>query len=503
MRRSGSRTNVHEIRSERPSDVLPVAAGHAHLTYAAPKGRVTGSVAAAVVVAQVAAQASLSLTRGPSVHRFIAVAALTRTQMAAPRPRAPSAPPEWRIAAILPNLTLPSHRSTNGRGRSASAYDLASSGLTLDSADMAVVTPDDPRVTAIARAYPAARTMMRGVRTMRGEVVRPAVLIYRESGALPHKLMESAVGFRNALAMSVVLRGRAEFLAGRSHDVVTWSDTFDLHPATLNDDGGLIVRTHALTQLAGEAATPRFVSVTAPHLPVHSGPLRYDHVLHLLLAREWSKRFQLPVRRDRVGRAIFRSLEVAMHAASVPIKNGGSNYDVGVQLVLWVSAIEVLVRGFEKNAGVDTVLPYLARAHWGDAKLTRARYTPTEGKKSMRVALTPIQYAAAMLYLARNDFLHGNPIRLGRLRLSRRTDARFLPAVAAVVYRTALSVCLRERAPRRRTRVDAWDDPVTRDWVATALSDQQYDEALLKAFVLEASSRGRATLQRARRGAQG
>lgn len=400
-----------------------------------------------------------------------------------------AAPPEWRIAYALPNLALPPR--TPGEEPTASVFDLAKAPITLGSEDVTIVPATDPRVLLIERAFPATRRFIRGFRDMWGARIEPAVLIYRDGVSLPERLGEALISFRNAVALSTILFGKAKFLKGGSPEV-SWSDTFDVYPGTLDDKGRLGINTAAARILNWGRIPAPFHGVSAPHIARAGKILQHDQFLYRALGAEWRRRFVRPTRKDRFGQVLFRSLQVAMHAAAVPIKNQGSIYDFGVQLGLWVSALEILARWSKDNANEDVVLDLVAKAAWVEPKLQRPRYTIRRQKDSRRV--NAIQYACHVLYHARNDFLHGNPVRLGRLKLRPDEEGVALPAVAAIVYRAALAVYLQ---PRYTLKLRDLKESPSAAW--EGVNKAEYEDAMMEVFGLESSSPSRRSLQRARR----
>lgn len=398
---------------------------------------------------------------------------------------------EWHVAFALPNLLLPPYEKGT---RARSGFNLAVEGMTLGTDYLAIVPESDPRVRTIERRLPSVGLFLRGFKTYLGERIEPAVMIYRDTTELPAKAGEAVIAFRNVVALSTVLLGKALYLKDARPEV-SWSDTFDVHPVTPDAEGRLHVDTPAITVFGTKGNRPKFVGVAAPHLSRAGKVLQYDRFLYRALSAEWRRRFREPSRKDRYGRALFRSLQVAMHAAAVPIKNHGSLYDFGVQLGLWVSAIEILTRHANGNAWEGASLDLLSRAQWDEPKLARARYRISLGKKAKDARrVNAIQYACHVLYQARNDFLHGNPVRLGRLRLSRSEEGVMLPAVAAVVYRAALAAYLR---PKHAPKTKGAEAIAAAIW--EGINEGEYENGMMEVLGLESSRPTRRATQLARR----
>lgn len=346
----------------------------------------------------------------------------------------------WDIEFLLPNMVLPApskRAATPGEDS-----DLSKRGITLETECVAIVPPEDERVRAIVARLPAAKKLIGGFRDVSGRKTRPAVLIVRRDAAMVERDgVEPIVAFRNAIAFSIILRGRAQMLGESGLRDPTWSDTFDFHPAFVNSRGGLGTSSPALVMSLTSAR--RFLAMPSPHIPLEGERLTIDRFLYRSFAREWKRRYLAPVRKDRFGRVLFRSLELAYQASSIAMKNQGSLNEHGIQVALWVSAIEILAWPRRRNVNEGIVLDLLEQYKWRDAALNRKAYRGIVHKK--RKSLNAIQKICRAMYSARNDFLHGNPVHSGTLFPFGIKRGVALPAACALVFRTALAVHLSAR----------------------------------------------------------
>jgi hypothetical protein len=346
----------------------------------------------------------------------------------------------WDLEHLLPNLALPA--PAPARPAVAEESDLTQRGLTLDTEYIAVVPPEDPRVATIADRLPAAKRLICSFRNSSARRARPAVLIVRRDAPLLERDgLEPVVAFRNALALPIILRARAQMLSDGGLREPTWSDTFDFHPAFVNRRGSLVISSPALT--ASHTHGDRFLAMPPPHIPVEGERLTVDRFLYRSFTREWKRRYSVPVRRERVGRVLFRALEVAYQASSVPMKSYGSLNEYGIQVALWVSALEILAWPTKRHANEGIVLDLLEQYRWRDATLNRKAFRGSV--RNQRRSLNAVQRLCHAMYSARNGFLHGNPVHSGDLfpfGMKRRVP---LTAAGAIVFRTALAAFLAAR----------------------------------------------------------
>ena len=127
-----------------------------------------------------------------------------------------------------------------------------------------------------------------------------------------------------------------------------------------------------------------FVGQTSPALP-NLGTLqpRPDEMLIHRLLRAWDRFvFNQPV--DPIVAAIFRSLDVAYQAASVPLTT--SVFEYGTRVVLWVSALEILAHARSSKASRKTVLDLLGAFQWQDRRLASDQAGGQRNRSNSRVS---------------------------------------------------------------------------------------------------------------------
>ena len=347
-------------------------------------------------------------------------------------------PSSWRFLYVLPNLELPEEPQENQVGEWPEGLDLRTSVFTITSGA-------DPRVEAIRKEVPEVEQILSSFYRETGTRYVPAVLIGRADA--PDRVLrseEATVAFRNAVALSVVLRGRAAVARGLGGQAPTWSDTFDFHPAQLSASGRFVLLSPALRALIAMKKPRCFTR--SPNLPVEGRRLWPDEYLYRTLGLEWARRYGRGYLAAQYGRSLFRSLEVAYSACAVGAKNQGSIHDYGLQVALWVSAIEILAWPRNDHANLEYVLAFLRSAPLHET-LARRRFRATMKKREGPIPMNALERAYSYLYTARNQFLHGNPVSPSILFTRSRKQQVPIPRVAAVVYRMALAAYLNDRYP--------------------------------------------------------
>lgn len=340
----------------------------------------------------------------------------------------------WELVRLLPNLRLPP--SADAFWTDPNHGD-ARETLTLGSPWLAIVPGDDPRLIAFADRHPVTHRLLSSFRNIYAMAVAPAALIAQENAPIPRR-MDAIAAFRNAVAMSIVLRARAAGLVQHHGGAANgWSDLFDFHPAEVDTMGQIQIRSAAVFHFVG--APDELSFSPSPFIDAELDIRFADRKLRRALSEAWRTAY-LRARRRNILRPVFRSLELAYQASSLPLKNVGSLYDFGLSIAQWISALETLLWPVNRAASQPKSVAYLAGIRWDDPRLNARRLTVTYGKKPNRqtkVRVHFIQKVCALIYEARNNFLHGEPFTKRHLEpwSERQTN---LVSLAAIVYRQAL-----------------------------------------------------------------
>lgn len=362
---------------------------------------------------------------------------------------------KWEVFAALPNIVLPDPATSN-------------TVLNVEVRDIAMVRSKDQRVVEARRRSPPVEHLVSGFRTHTDEAYEPAVIIYRADAPATVK-GPAFIDFRNAIALSIVLRSWSTESANNS---LLYSDTFDIFPAYPTDSGRLLIITPATKSLY--ALGVKFLATPSPIGCLTPRYLAQDDYLARALAVFWCRCYQ-DGRTDRFSRSLFRSLEIAYAAAAAPMRHNTTENEWGINLALWVSAIEVLAhpRAHSRTGNVDQeeALRFLATYQWESKRLDAPRRTiwpRGKGKPPLRV--NAIQSAYHSLYKARNAHLHGDKVLKRVMFPFKRAPKTSLVMVAPLIYRTALCAYLQKKVHRypgfSRVNVDRDSAARTRFYIA-------------------------------------
>jgi hypothetical protein len=305
----------------------------------------------------------------------------------------------WEMVVVLPNIQV--------QGAIEANY-------------AALVGPQDERVRSLCGALPVLGTFLASFVDDFGRSKVPAVLLFNNGAPAPYR--RSISGFRDAIALSSIPYQRAIAI---SYDRAAWApvfaNSFDFCPWMVRDDGKWMYSfTPAVSSIDEPTDFKGRTSSEVPHLYLD----QLDQPLLSALLPRWERRFAVdsPPWEDL---ALFRSLNMAFEASRTPFITGGTNYDIGRLVALWVSAFEILAHpGEEQQVNLGRVLGMLA----GKREPGSVRPQDRDDRKLRQRIYTD-------LHEARNDYLHGNPV----------DDARLVKApwnlthYAAPLYRMMLS----------------------------------------------------------------
>lgn len=148
----------------------------------------------------------------------------------------------WSIFFVLPNLSL---REPVGND------------------NIAIVPNDDPRVTSVTSKSPFARSLVNNFEDHFGREVFPSLLIVNDRAPGFLRDIDVIVGFRNAFALSTIIRGHEHRLTSTFVACPLYSDYFDFYPITISrDDDGFITKSPSVLGFDDE----NFRGQTSPSL---------------------------------------------------------------------------------------------------------------------------------------------------------------------------------------------------------------------------------------------
>lgn len=318
----------------------------------------------------------------------------------------------WTPIALLPNLSLAD---------------------AIEGGPIALAPTFDARVENLRTAHAAFDTFLGRFTDAFRQPLTPATLIARDDILANGQLSTDAVsGFRDLVAASVVPLGNANNLRhARNRHTIGYSDFFALYPWTVDQKfDGLVARTPAIL---GIHDANEFYGQGDPGLFVDRlSSSEIDLPLLNALASSWAREFvdRQNVPRDR---SLFRSLNMANDAMRMAGGPETTYYDVGRSMALLVSAFEILAHD-GKSSDLTKVLAMIQGAPWLSAKSTATTHA-----SALKKIPGPLDIGRAIythLYVARNDFLHGNPVAATRLQTPK---GKSLWQTACVLYRMLLA----------------------------------------------------------------
>ncbi|WP_316159794.1 hypothetical protein [Bradyrhizobium sp. SZCCHNRI20481] len=310
----------------------------------------------------------------------------------------------------------------------------------------AIVTFNDTRVREICARMPEFAEFVSKFTDAFGRKLQPSILILNKDAPKSFIKLGPATSFRDLVALSAIPISRAKSALWQQSFGTYYSDWYDFYPWMITLGRHLGCSTPAVANLE---TVDNFRGQGDPGLlPVTLDKTDFDLVLLNALLKRWRVRYngRPPTWPDR---ALFRSLDMAFAAAKMPAKADVSHFSLGRSISLWVSAFEILAHPKTGRSETSLVYSLLDKAPWHDAGLRRKRYKAFVSANKQKQRKAPLRSLPCWLYgeiyHARNDFLHGNPVRPDRLVV--KTSGKSLFNYAPLLYRMALASFLDIRIP--------------------------------------------------------
>jgi hypothetical protein len=322
---------------------------------------------------------------------------------------------DWLFVALLHNLSI---------------HEPVENGY------VAIVPDTDDRAISLIKASPALRRLVSNFTDQFGRSASPSLMIVHPKATKKLLAQDALIGFRNTIAICSIIQAWEEALIRKqSLNVLKYSNYFDLYPITVGKDGdALIIRSPSIL---GLDEPEEFVGQTSPELATsYRVNAFYDQELVKAILLVWKDRFIKRRVRNWRSLVLFRSLEMAYHASTIPFENSSTIYDYGAKIALWVSAFEVLVRSRTEKADLSKVLHLLSTPKFYVPSLNKKLYTIKLRGEKRRCNLPQKLYYT--LYATRNDFIHGNPVGIRNLFIKGSAKYHPLTAAAPIIYKLAL-----------------------------------------------------------------
>ena len=299
----------------------------------------------------------------------------------------------------------------------------------------ALVPNNDPRVSKVKKDHSEFRRFIGQFTNTFGIRLSPCLILRRTDA--PERVMtaEAAASFRDLLAASMAPYAQARNIAHQNtHHGADYSSFFWVHPWTTNRDYSYISAITPTISAVHRAKT--FRGQSSPDLsPTSVRRGDFDEPLLQELLTKWDARYNIDSPPWDV-RALFRSLNMSNQALLFPGGVDATIHDFGRIAALWVASFEILIHpGGDGRANLTRVLELLDRVPWINRRLGHRRYRVRIRNQFSNRNLACWLYRE--LYTCRNDFLHGNPVNIGNLRIQQ--SGRGLVPFGSILYRLALT----------------------------------------------------------------
>jgi hypothetical protein len=264
--------------------------------------------------------------------------------------------------------------------------------------------------------------------------IRPSIIIWRDDSSQFYRSVEAIAGFRDAIAISVVPYGWAQLLRFDHNPDILYANWFSVYPWMIDKNYEYVVM-RSMAQLALHLVEEIKPQSTPGVTPRNLIPRMIDFTLLNALLKRWPLRYHSENSAwEHI--ALFRSLNMANAAALLPANAEVTTYDIGRSVALWVSAFEILVHPGQGKVGFLQVYDILDKVEW---RLTecKEKIHQTHGYEPGRELRNLACWVYGLIYKARNEFLHGNPVTGDTLVV--RQSKRHLLQYAPVLYRMALT----------------------------------------------------------------
>jgi hypothetical protein len=344
-----------------------------------------------------------------------------------PRRASMLVPLTWDLLLLLPNVRVPTPTPFNG--------------------GMVRICAGDDAVFQQLRRNPGnvtATRMMQRFSDQFGNRYQPSCLLVANGTPDRVRHADALRAFRNCCALATILSARRG-----TQWQPSYSDHFDIYPLAAGKDGWIVANDAVVR---GMWQSSDFVSGQSSALIQNptSFSCRPSRRLLCRLVEAWGRCYVTMSRPRRPLLRLFRSIEVALHASRFPTDSLLSVYDAGLRLVVWVSAFEVLLHPGGQKIGLPTVLNLIRSLPWRDRTLTYKRYRASYYNVPSRVSLPEAIYYD--LYMARNDFGHGNDVPRRAIWFRRDTALGHLSSAVPNLYRAVLEQQLDLLLPDRTAK---------------------------------------------------
>lgn len=191
---------------------------------------------------------------------------------------------------------------------------------------IAIVPSTDERVIHLIQNYETIEYFVNNFTDQFGRKVDPSILVVRDDA--PKLVFESdaLVGLKNAIAISFIIFSWQNFLTqGWQIGSANYSNYFDIYPISPNKNYDRFTISTPSVLGSHKPHEPReFCGQSSAELAKISPTQDYDSEILDTLLKKWKERYINRKTRDWSLGALFRSLEMAYHACSIPFENNST-----------------------------------------------------------------------------------------------------------------------------------------------------------------------------------
>ncbi len=328
---------------------------------------------------------------------------------------------DWNIIFILHNLSLNNPIEYN--------Y-------------IALVPSSDSRVQKLIKKHDKLKYFINNFTDQFGRKISPSIIVVRDDA--PRNLLssEAIIDFRNVIAISFIIIAWQDSLNKRVPlNYTKFSDYFDIYPINPSKDYKYLMSWTPSIMSADEPN--EFCGQCSPGLARINSVKEYDKELFDSLLKKWEEKHLKKRQKSWKLICLFRSLEMAYHACSMPYENNSTIYDYGAKLSIWVGAFEILIHPQNGKANLKKVLDLIGKVKFNSKKLRNKYYRiPNPNNKNKKIGVNLAQKLYSQIYDARCDFLHGNPVSTKDIFPFKSQNDYTLNFFAPLIYNIALKCFL-------------------------------------------------------------
>ena len=322
---------------------------------------------------------------------------------------------QWKFGFLLPNISV---------------------NQAVGNDNVVLTHINDKRVQLLIQKQPSLQYLVKGFSDQYKRPVTPSILIIREEQLHTKSGIVAVIDFRNILAICCIITTWKNFLNRGQHipPSAGFSDYFDIYPIQPHKFNEYLITLSPAVR--GLDSAKDFSGQTKPEIVGQVYDPKYEPIMFQALMNEWEDQHINHKSSNWRKTALFRSLQIAYQACAMPISNYETIYDYGSSLALWVSAFEILAHPQTGKVQRSDVLSLLADIPLRSNKLTNRLYTISLGKNKCRVNLPQKLYS--QIYDSRNNFLHGEPVKIKNLFPWGKTGRYGLHFFIPLIYNLAL-----------------------------------------------------------------